>query len=99
LESQRWFKTYDNRCPVHHFTDIILKSLIEHARELVAPYTDPNAGHPEASYTLRLPNEVMLGSNLFAVQKTFDGSFQFDVYYESASNKQELNGESVSLHL
>ncbi|KAF8352343.1 glycoside hydrolase [Amanita rubescens] len=75
--------------------DIILKSLIEHARELVAPYTDPNAGHPEASYTLRLPNEVMLGSNLFAVQKTFDGPFQFDVYYESASNKQKLNASIV----
>ncbi len=73
--------------------------MIEHARELVAPYTDPNAGHPEASYTLRLPNEVMLGSNLFAVQKTFDGPFQFDVYYESASNKQKLNGELLSLRL
>lgn len=86
-------KSYDIECPANHFTEIILKPLIENARKLVAPYTDPNTGHPDPSYTLQLPNEAMLGSNLFAVQKTFDGPFQFDVYFESASNKQKLNGE------
>ncbi|KAK2460565.1 hypothetical protein APHAL10511_007035 [Amanita phalloides] len=75
--------------------DIILKPLIEHARELVAPYTDPSKGPPDPSYVLRLPNEVSVGSNLFAVQKTFDGHFQFDVYYESASNKQKLDASVV----
>ena len=75
-----------------NFTDIVIKSLIEHARELVAPYTDPSKGPPDPSYTLQLSNDVSFGSNLFAVQKTFDGSFQFDVYYESASNKRKLDG-------
>ena len=69
-----------------------MKSLVEHARELVAPYKDPNAGPPDPSYTLRLPNDVLVGSNLYAAQKTFDGPFQFDVYYDSASSNQKLDG-------
>ncbi|KAF8631416.1 hypothetical protein AX17_005094 [Amanita inopinata Kibby_2008] len=79
--------------------DVILKALIDHARGLVAPYTDPSVGPPDPSFTLKLPNEVLLGSNLFAVQKFFDGPFQFDVYYESASNKQRLNSAAVDVGL
>ncbi|KAF8626209.1 hypothetical protein AX15_004899 [Amanita polypyramis BW_CC] len=75
--------------------DFVMKSLIEHARELVAPFSDPNEGPPDPSYILHLPNEVSFGSNLFAVQKTFDGSFQFDVYYESASNNRKLDASIV----
>ncbi|KIL68625.1 glycoside hydrolase family 63 protein [Amanita muscaria Koide BX008] len=75
--------------------DVILGPLVDHARELVAPYTNPSADPPDPSYTLQLPNEVMMGSNLFAVQKMFDGPFQFDVYYDNASNKQKLDASVI----
>jgi mannosyl-oligosaccharide glucosidase len=78
--------------PMNNFTDLIMKSLAEHARELIAPYKDPNAGAPDPSYTLQLPNDVVPGSNLYAIQKIFDGPFQFDVYYDSASSNQKLDG-------
>ncbi|KAF5386975.1 hypothetical protein D9615_001779 [Tricholomella constricta] len=71
--------------------DSIMKALIDRAREVVAPYQDPATGPPDPSYVLQLPNEVYTGSNLFAVQKLFDGAFQYDVFFESASSKQKLS--------
>ncbi|KAG5645845.1 hypothetical protein DXG03_005187 [Asterophora parasitica] len=71
--------------------DTILKSLIDRAREIVAPYQDPATGPPDPSYVLQLPDEIYTGSNLFAVQKLFDGEFHYDVFFESASSKQKLS--------
>ncbi|KAF9466429.1 glycoside hydrolase [Collybia nuda] len=71
--------------------DVILKALIDRAREVVAPYQDPEAGPPDPSFILQLPDEVYTGSNLFAVQKLFTGEFQFDVFFESGSSKQKLS--------
>ncbi|KAG6865863.1 hypothetical protein C0991_010944 [Blastosporella zonata] len=71
--------------------DSILNSLITRAREIIAPYQDPAEGPPDPSYVLQLPDEVYSGSNLFAVQKLFDGPFQFDVLFESGSSKQKLS--------
>ncbi|RDB24187.1 putative mannosyl-oligosaccharide glucosidase [Hypsizygus marmoreus] len=71
--------------------DSILKSLIDRAREVIAPYQDPATGPPDPSFVLQLPDEVYTGSNLFAVQKLFDGAFQFDVFFESGSSKQKLS--------
>ncbi|KAF8061451.1 glycoside hydrolase [Lyophyllum atratum] len=75
--------------------DTILKALIDRAREVVAPYQDPAAGPPDPSYVLQLPDEVYTGSNLFAVQKFFDGAFQFDVFFESKSSKQKLTASTL----
>jgi mannosyl-oligosaccharide glucosidase len=50
---------------------------------------------PDPAFVLQLADEVYFGSNLFAVQKTFDGPFQFDVFFESASAKQILSCESL----
>ncbi|PFH52391.1 glycoside hydrolase family 63 protein [Amanita thiersii Skay4041] len=77
--------------------DVILTALIERARFLVTPYVDPATGNPagsgtpDPSYVLQLPDDVFMNSNLFAIQKTFDGPFQFDVYYDSASNTRRLS--------
>ncbi|KAG5727592.1 putative mannosyl-oligosaccharide glucosidase [Termitomyces sp. T112] len=71
--------------------DSILNALIIRAREVLGSYQDPEAGLPDPSYVLQLPDETYSGSNLFAVQKLFDGPFQFDVFFESGSSKQKLS--------
>jgi hypothetical protein len=71
--------------------DYIIGSIISHAKEAIAPYQDPSVAPPDPSFVLQLPDEVLAGSTLQAVQKTFDGPFQFDVFYESASAKQKLS--------
>lgn len=63
---------------------------MDRARPIIAPYQDPTVGAPDPSFILQLPDENAINSNLFAVQKFFDGPFQFDVYFDSASVKQNL---------
>jgi mannosyl-oligosaccharide glucosidase len=46
---------------------------------------------PDPSLGLRLPNHVEASSNLFVVQKFFQGSFQFDVFFESGHSRRRLN--------
>lgn len=69
---------------------MIAKTILDRAREVIAPYTDPAVGAPDPSFVLSLPDDVYINSNLFAVQKFFDGPFQFDVFFDSASVKQKL---------
>lgn len=54
------------------------------------PYEDPTLIPPDPAFVLQLPDEVLTGSNLYAVQKMFDGPFSFDIFFESASAKQKL---------
>ena len=70
--------------------EYFMRSIMERARPLIAPYQDPAVGAPDPSFILQLPDENAIGSNLYGVQKFFDGPFQFDVYFDSASVKQHL---------
>lgn len=70
--------------------DSILQAMIKRAQDVIAPYADPAVGLPDPSFILQLPDEVYSGSNLYAIQKTFKGPFQFDVFFDSASLTQKL---------
>jgi len=73
-----------------------MKALIDRAGEALVPYQDPAVGLPDPSFVLQLPDDVYTNSNLYAVQKLFDGPFEFDVIYDSGSNKQKLTCECQS---
>ena len=75
---------------VIHCVEVIMKSILEHGQAAVTPYQNSPLGVPDPSFVLQLPNDVYTGSNLYAVQKFFDGPFQFDVYFDSGSVKQKL---------
>jgi mannosyl-oligosaccharide glucosidase len=68
-----------------------MKALTDRARDVITPYQDPSKGLPDPSFVLQLPDEVYTGSNLYAIQKSFDGGFQFDIFFESGSSKQKLS--------
>ncbi|KAK7023769.1 mannosyl-oligosaccharide glucosidase [Favolaschia claudopus] len=73
--------------------EVILQQVIKRAQEILAPYKDGNP--PDPSFVLQLPDEVYTASNLYAIQKSFDGEFQFDVFFESASSKQKLSSATL----
>ncbi|KAF8892637.1 glycoside hydrolase family 63 protein [Infundibulicybe gibba] len=75
--------------------EVLLRAIIVRAQEVIAPYQDPKMGVPDPSFVLHLPNDVFTGSNLFAYQKFFEGAFEFDVFYESASSKQKLSSSTL----
>lgn len=70
--------------------DHILASIINFAKQAIEPYNGQATTPPDPSFVLQLPDEAVTGSNLYAIQKTFDGPFQFDVFFESASANQKL---------
>lgn len=81
------------------FAEVILKTILEHGRDVVTPYTNQQNGLPDPSYVLSLPNEVLAGSNVFGVQKHFDGPFQFDVIFDSASNTQKITRTIITINI
>lgn len=76
-----------------------MKNIVDHAREAVEPYREPGADVPDPSHVLQLSDDVYINSNLFAVQKSFEGEFQFDVFFESASSKQTLSGKWLEVYI
>ncbi|KAF9792420.1 glycoside hydrolase [Thelephora terrestris] len=75
----------------------IMDQIFARTGEILEPFrSQENKGKvPSPSFTLQVSNNVQPGSNLFAVQKTFSGPFQFDVFYESASANHNLDSESL----
>ncbi|KAG7092230.1 hypothetical protein E1B28_008596 [Marasmius oreades] len=70
--------------------------MFQRVQGILEPYKDPSAGlPPDPSFTLQLPDESYTGSNLHAVQKLFDGEFQFDVFFESVSAKHKLSSATL----
>jgi len=71
-----------------------MDDIFARAGKILEPFN--SQGHqgnvPSPAFTLQISHSIQPGSNLYAVQKTFSGPFQFDVFYESASAKHKLDG-------
>ncbi|KAF9050729.1 glycoside hydrolase [Hymenopellis radicata] len=72
--------------------DVIVQRLLKNAQELLAPF-GKEGPFPEPAAILGLPNDVYTGSNLYAVQKIFDGPFSFDIFYEEGNDKKMTSSE------
>jgi mannosyl-oligosaccharide glucosidase len=70
--------------------EFIMKDIVENARKFVKD-TKGSDSIPHPSFTLQLSDETLSGSNLLAIQKFFDGKFQFDVFFESQSARANLS--------
>ncbi|CAK5279562.1 unnamed protein product, partial [Mycena citricolor] len=75
--------------------EALMQNIVLRAQEILGGYKDSPTGPPDPSFVLQLADEVYMGSNLYAVQKSFDGEFQFDVFFESASSKQKLSAATL----
>lgn len=72
-----------------------MQDIIKHGSPVLEQYKDSTIGFPDASWILQLNDETLSNSNLYAVQKMFDGKFQFDVFFESASGGHKLSCRSL----
>jgi mannosyl-oligosaccharide glucosidase len=70
--------------------ETILQNIITRASGILKEYQDPSSFVPDPAFVLQLSDETYSGSNMYAVQKSFDGAFQFDILYENADSKQKL---------
>ena len=72
-------------------SEIVMKSIVERANDVLLTHKDREKSIPDPSFGLRLPDDVEPSSNLFVIQKVFQGSFQFDVFFESGDLSGKLN--------
>jgi mannosyl-oligosaccharide glucosidase len=63
--------------------DHILQSITSAAQPFIGKYEMNDM--PDPALSLSLPNEVRTGANFFAFQKTFEGRFTWDVFFDSKS--------------
>ncbi|KAF9228032.1 glycoside hydrolase family 63 protein [Gyrodon lividus] len=74
--------------------EFVMQSLLQRAGPIAEQYRQAERA-PDPSFVLQLPDETVTASNLFAVQKFFDGEFEFDIYFESASALQKLDFDTI----
>ncbi|KAG9010083.1 Processing alpha glucosidase I [Tulasnella sp. JGI-2019a] len=71
--------------------EMINKAIMDFAMPLATKYQEKQQGLPEPAFLLTLPDDVTSGSNVYAIQKQFEGEFTFDIFYESASGEHHLD--------
>ncbi|KAG0705211.1 glycoside hydrolase [Suillus ampliporus] len=74
--------------------DHIIQSIVTRASPIAEKYRSAEQA-PDPSFVLQLPDDILTASNLFAVQKSFEGEFQFDVFFESASANQKFDASTI----
>ena len=61
--------------------DLLLQDIISNAQGHLQKYGQENLPDPAILFSLN--NQFRYGSNLFALQKTYEGAFTVDVFYDS----------------
>lgn len=62
------------------FKEPILAAITENAQSMIERFTKENL--PDPAITLALPNEIRYGSNLYAVQKTYEAPFELEIFFD-----------------
>lgn len=82
---------------LNDLVDFIVGHTNERFEKILNKYGRENL--PDPALLLSLSNEVAYGSNLFAIQKTFEGAFTLDIYYDSGSPGSALDAQSLTAGL
>ena len=67
------------------------------AEDIVMSYKEDPRGAPDPAFVEVLANRIQEGSNFYAVQKTLDGPFSFDIVYEAEDVHQHIDGKPSKL--
>ncbi|KIM30861.1 glycoside hydrolase family 63 protein [Serendipita vermifera MAFF 305830] len=75
--------------------DYLYQHIGRRAQQIVMPYKeDPTL--PDPAFVLTMGNVIARDSNFYAVQKTFDGAFSFDVIFDSDSAGTHINAATIT---
>lgn len=71
-------------------------AISENIQSMIERYTKENL--PDPALTLALPNEIRYGSNLYAIQKTYEAPFELEIYFDG-DGAPKLDSASLSAGL
>ncbi|GAA5950730.1 hypothetical protein JCM21900_000496 [Sporobolomyces salmonicolor] len=77
--------------------DAFMNAIITHSRELLTPYGQQDPIDPAILFTL--PNEVRYGANMYGFQRTYQGHWGVDIFFESDAAPAKLDASSLSAAL
>jgi mannosyl-oligosaccharide glucosidase len=63
--------------------DILLQEIVKGAQEKVKRHGQDSP--PDPAILFSLPNELHTGANFFAFERTYEGPFSLDVFYDTSS--------------
>ncbi|KAK4048339.1 Processing alpha glucosidase I [Microbotryomycetes sp. JL201] len=77
--------------------DVFTHVINENSHNVIKPYGQANPPDPALLY--QLPNEVRSGANLYGFQKTYEGTWSVDVYFDSVEADGKLDAASLTAGL
>ncbi|GAA5925076.1 hypothetical protein JCM10213_000525 [Rhodosporidiobolus nylandii] len=75
----------------------LMNTIIPKSRELIAAYGQQSP--PDPAILFALPNEVRAGAGLFGLQKTYQGTWAVDVFFDSDAAPAKLDSSSLTTAL
>lgn len=71
-----------------------MNALSENSHKIIEPYGTKNP--PDPALLFQLPDQVRSGANLYGFQRTYEGTWGVDIYFDSAAAPQELSCRSTA---
>ncbi|SCZ88804.1 BZ3500_MvSof-1268-A1-R1_Chr2-1g04647 [Microbotryum saponariae] len=103
----KWLQSHGSGCscgqPLIFFcacaaTAEVIPVMMENAVRIFTPYGKRN-DHPDPAYVFLLPDQVRSASNLITLQKTYEGTWSVDIFYDSDASPSKLDSAALSLGL
>lgn len=68
-----------------------MNAIQSNSHTVLKPYGRENP--PDPALLFQLPDEVRYGANLYGFQRTYQGTWSVDIFYDSASLPSKLDSE------
>lgn len=66
-----------------------MNAIAAHSNNVLKPYGPQNP--PDPALLFQLPDEVRYGANVYGFQRTYQGFWSVDVFYDSAAFPSQLD--------
>ncbi|KAM0791195.1 hypothetical protein ACM66B_005677 [Microbotryomycetes sp. NB124-2] len=77
--------------------DVFTHVINEHSHDVIKPYGQ--ADPPDPALLYQLPNEVRSGANMYGFQKTYEGTWSVDIYFDSVEADAKFDAKSLTAGL
>ncbi|KAI5478238.1 mannosyl-oligosaccharide glucosidase, glycoside hydrolase family 63 protein [Pseudohyphozyma bogoriensis] len=77
--------------------NILMNSFLTNVQSVVEAYK--GSSPPDPAILFALPNEVRYGATLYGFQKTYEGKFELDIYFDSAATPSTLDSATLTAGL
>ncbi|KAK4053895.1 Processing alpha glucosidase I [Microbotryomycetes sp. JL221] len=97
LDRTHFFGLYAPPGQVWKAKDVFTHVINENSHEIIKPFGQ--ADPPDPALLYQLPNEVRTGANMYGFQRTYEGEWSVDIYFDSQEAEGPLDAVSLTAGL